>query len=63
MCSILRHFGSELAVVSMLPLFFAETFDLSPVRQSLVASAYAFMNLMSRPVEIISDKFGRKRHY
>lgn len=55
-------FGSELAVVSMLPLFFAETFDLSPVQAGLVASAYAFMNLMSRPGGgIISDKFGRKK--
>ncbi len=42
-------FGSELAVVSMLPLFFAETFELSPVVAGMVASAYAFMNLMSRP--------------
>jgi NNP family nitrate/nitrite transporter-like MFS transporter len=54
-------FGSELAVVSMLPLFFAETFELSPVVAGMVASAYAFMNLMSRPAGgIISDKFGRK---
>ena len=42
-------FGSELAVVSMLPLFFQETFGLSVVVAGLVASSYAFMNLMSRP--------------
>ncbi len=54
-------FGSELAVVSMLPLFFAETFGLSAVMAGMVASAYAFMNLMSRPGGgWISDKFGRK---
>ena len=54
-------FGSELAVVSMLPLFFAETFELSPIYAGMVASAYAFMNLMSRPGGgWISDKFGRK---
>jgi NNP family nitrate/nitrite transporter-like MFS transporter len=54
-------FGSELAVVSMLPLFFADTFELSPVVAGMVASAYAFMNLMSRPAGgFISDKFGRK---
>ncbi len=54
-------FGSELAVVSMLPLFFADTFGLSPVMAGLVASAYAFMNLMSRPGGgLISDRFGRK---
>ncbi|WP_202801998.1 NarK family nitrate/nitrite MFS transporter [Catenovulum agarivorans] len=55
-------FGSELAVVSMLPLFFAETFGLSAVVAGMVASAYAFMNLMSRPGGgLISDKFGRKK--
>jgi NNP family nitrate/nitrite transporter-like MFS transporter len=55
-------FGSELAVVSMLPLFFAETFSLDPVYAGLVASAYAFMNLMSRPGGgWISDRFGRKK--
>ena len=54
-------FGSELAVVSMLPLFFAEIFELTPVVAGMVASAYAFMNLMSRPGGgWISDKFGRK---
>ncbi|GAB3035467.1 NarK family nitrate/nitrite MFS transporter [Bowmanella dokdonensis] len=54
-------FGSELAVISMLPLFFAETFELSPVLAGMVASAYAFMNLMSRPGGgWLSDKFGRK---
>ncbi len=54
-------FGSELAVVSMLPLFFAETFTLDPVKAGMVASAYAFMNLMSRPGGgWLSDRFGRK---
>ncbi len=55
-------FGSELAVVSMLPMFFADTFGLSAVVAGMVASAYAFMNLMSRPGGgLISDKFGRKK--
>jgi MFS transporter, NNP family, nitrate/nitrite transporter len=54
-------FGSELAVISMLPLFFSETFELTPVIAGMVASAYAFMNLMSRPGGgWLSDKFGRK---
>lgn len=54
-------FGSELAVVSMLPLFFAKTFELTPVMAGMVASAYAFMNLMSRPGGgWLSDRFGRK---
>ncbi|MCX4025770.1 NarK family nitrate/nitrite MFS transporter [Endozoicomonas sp. SM1973] len=54
-------FGSELAVISMLPLFFAETFQLNSVTAGLLASAYAFMNLMSRPGGgWLSDRFGRK---
>lgn len=54
-------FGSELAVVSMLPLFFAETFELGLAQAGLVASSYAFMNLMSRPGGgWLSDRFGRK---
>ena len=54
-------FGSELAVVSMLPLFFLDTFELTPVMAGMVASAYAFMNLMSRPGGgWISDRCGRK---
>ncbi|MGX9418186.1 NarK family nitrate/nitrite MFS transporter [Vibrio sp. WJH972] len=54
-------FGSELAVVSMLPLFFSDMFELTPVVAGMVASAYAFMNLMSRPGGgWISDRFGRK---
>lgn len=55
-------FGSELAVVSMLPLYFAETFELTPVIAGLLASAHAFMNLVSRPGGgVLSDKFGRKK--
>lgn len=55
-------FGSELAVVSMLPLFFSETFELDMVYAGMLASLYAFMNLMSRPGGgYISDRFGRKK--
>ena len=55
-------FGSELAVVSMLPLFFMDTFELSLVEAGMLASGYAFMNLVARPGGgLISDKFGRKR--
>ncbi|MBL4869691.1 MAG: MFS transporter, partial [Robiginitomaculum sp.] len=54
-------FGSELAVISMLPLFFAKTFGLSAVAAGMIAAGYAFMNLMSRPGGgWISDRFGRK---
>ncbi|WP_275099021.1 NarK family nitrate/nitrite MFS transporter [Sedimenticola hydrogenitrophicus] len=55
-------FGSELAVVSMLPLFFKETFDLSLVQAGLLASGFAFMNLLARPIGgLFSDRFGRKK--
>lgn len=56
-------FGSELAVVSMLPLFFLHTFSgLTQVTAALVASSFAFMNLTARPGGgWISDRFGRRR--
>jgi len=54
-------FGSELAVVSMLPAFFMEVFDLSPVKAGLLGGAFALMNLIARPSGgYLSDKFGRK---
>jgi NNP family nitrate/nitrite transporter-like MFS transporter len=56
------NFGSELAVVSVLPLFFAQTFELNPVMAGVVASTHAFLNLLSRPGGgWISDKVGRKK--
>jgi len=58
----LATFGSELAVVSMLPLFFHETFDITAVQAGLLASGFAFMNLVSRPIGgLFSDRWGRKR--
>ena len=55
-------FGSELAVVSMLPLFFMETFELDAVKAGLLASGFAFMNLVARPTGgWFSDRFGRKK--
>ena len=55
-------FGSELAVVSMLPLFFMETFELSAVTAGMLASGFAFMNLVARPGGgYLSDKFGRRK--
>jgi NNP family nitrate/nitrite transporter-like MFS transporter len=60
--SYLVTFGSELAVVSMLPLFFKDTFGLSQVAAGMLASGYAFMNLMARPGGgLISDRFGRRK--
>ncbi len=58
----LSTFGSELAVVSMLPLFFSETFEISAVQAGLLASGFAFMNLVSRPIGgLFSDRLGRKK--
>ncbi len=55
-------FGSELAVVSMLPLFFMETFDLSAVTAGMLAAGFAFMNLVARPGGgYLSDRFGRRK--
>ncbi|MCZ7631655.1 MAG: hypothetical protein M5U19_22490 [Microthrixaceae bacterium] len=67
------NFGAELAVVSMLPLFFETTFstltnsDGSPMVTAtvagLVASSFAFVNLVARPLGgYISDRLpNRKR--
>lgn len=60
-------FGSELAVVSMLPLFFLDTFTetvpwMNQVFAGMIAASYAFVNLIARPGGgYISDKFGRKK--
>lgn len=55
-------FGSELAVVSMLPGFFMDTFELSQVMAGMLAAGYAFMNLVARPSGgLFSDKYGRKK--
>ena len=55
-------FGSELAVVSMLPLFFLDTFEISEVAAGMLASGFAFMNLVARPTGgFFSDKLGRKK--
>jgi len=56
------NFGSELAVVSMLPAFFELTFSLSPEAAGMIAASYAFMNLVSRPGGgIISDQMGSRK--
>jgi MFS transporter, NNP family, nitrate/nitrite transporter len=56
------NFGSELAVVSMLPAFFESTFSLSKVLAGIIAASYAFMNLVARPGGgWISDTLGSRR--
>ena len=55
-------FGSELAVISMLPLYFMDTFQLSATAAGLVASIFAGLNIIMRPAGgWFSDQFGRKR--
>ena len=55
-------FGSELAVVSMLPAFFETTFTLDHVTAAMIASVYPVMNLFSRPSGgLISDKLGSRK--
>ncbi|MDX8413834.1 MAG: NarK family nitrate/nitrite MFS transporter [Mariprofundales bacterium] len=64
--SYMITFGSELAVISMLPLFFFDTFkasaDLSVAQAALIASIFAGLNLIMRPAGgYFSDRWGRKR--
>ncbi|MCB1674297.1 MAG: MFS transporter [Pseudomonadales bacterium] len=55
-------FGSELAVVSMLPLFFIDTFHISPVYAGMTAGCFAVMNLFARPGGgLFSDSYGRRK--
>ena len=56
------NFGSELAVVSVLPAFFEGTFSLDKAAAGMIAASYAFMNLVSRPGGgIISDSVGSRK--
>ncbi len=55
-------FGSELALVSMLPLFYTDMFGLSPVTAGILAGIYPVMNLIARPGGgILSDRIGRRK--
>jgi MFS transporter, NNP family, nitrate/nitrite transporter len=55
-------FGSEVAAVSMLPLFFKDTFNVSQLQAGLIASAFPIMCLIARPLGgLLSDRYGRKR--
>jgi len=56
------NFGAELAVVSMLPAFFEQTFTLTPEFAGLVASSFAFVNLVARPLGgLISDSMHSRK--
>src|SRR5690554_4824293 len=56
------NFGAELAVVSMLPMFFEMTWGLTATAAGLIASSFAFINLVARPIGgLVSDRFGNRR--
>jgi NNP family nitrate/nitrite transporter-like MFS transporter len=55
-------FGSELAVVTILPTFFADTWGLGPAAAGAAASGFAWMNLVSRPAGgMMSDVLGSRK--
>jgi NNP family nitrate/nitrite transporter-like MFS transporter len=55
-------FGAELAVVTILPDFFADTWGLGPAAAGAAASGFALMNLVARPLGgLLSDRLGRRR--
>lgn len=55
-------FGSELAVVSMIPAFYQTTFNLNLGLAAAIASSYAFSNLIARPGGgLISDTIGSRK--
>ena len=54
-------FGTELAVVSMLAMFYVDWFHLPKVSAALLAGVYPFLNLFARPGGgWLSDRIGRK---
>lgn len=56
------NFGSELAVVSMIPAFFEMTWKLTPGKAGLIAASYSFVNLIARPLGgYLSDKFTNRK--
>ena len=67
------NFGAELAIVSMLPMFFYDIFStllndsgeriMSLEMAGLVAGSFAFMNLVARPLGgILSDSMGSRKN-
>ncbi len=66
------NFGAELAVVSMLPMFFENVFSalkdtsgnniMTATMAGLIASSFAFVNLFARPLGgLISDMFNSRK--
>ena len=66
------NFGAELAIISMLPMFFYEVFSnllaedgsniMTLTMAGAVAGSFAFMNLLARPLGgLLSDKLGNRK--
>lgn len=56
------NFGSQIAVISVLPAFFAQTFNLNLVQAGFFAASFPFLNLVSRPSGgLISDRLGSRK--
>lgn len=56
------NFGSELAVVSMIPAFFEMTWNLNPKTAGLIAASYSFVNLFARPLGgFLSDRMKSRK--
>ena len=56
------NFGAELAVVSMLPMFFEKVFTMDATKAGFIAASFAFVNLIARPLGgYISDKGGSRK--
>jgi NNP family nitrate/nitrite transporter-like MFS transporter len=54
-------FGAELAVVSMLPLYYVDTFGVEPILAGILAGIYPVINLFARPAGgWLTPKIGRK---
>ncbi|MFD2670335.1 NarK family nitrate/nitrite MFS transporter [Marinicrinis sediminis] len=57
------NFGAELAVVSMLPMFFQQTYAMGPEKAGLIASSFAFVNLFARPLGgFLSDRLNSRKN-
>jgi MFS transporter, NNP family, nitrate/nitrite transporter len=55
-------FGAELAVISMLPMFFQKTFQMTPVMAGLFGSMFAVLNFFSRALGgYISDRTSTRK--
>lgn len=59
----LTNFGAQLAVFSVLPMFFEQSFALNRVTAGMIAAiSYPLLNLVSRPSGgLISDKCGSRK--